>query len=268
MLSGMLGKVFLLAQILSLVGLVGDWAAEIEGLTKSRIIVMRLSPGELPVGEPHRSMARQHFSDPVFLQMFKASQALSLNPNGPAGTFQYIFVNTQLAPQDQESLNALLGHELGHLWIRARGYPTPRYATGEAGCLSVVTGDALQHILMRGEMDRRGIVWRSGLVNQLEPALVKLREPLADEPAKTPRCQMLAQISLWLDVDLGLQEQDWKYRQDFLSLMEARFPAVAEQGRILAKELGAANLADKDVHRKQLQLVFARLKLFAVTQVN
>ena len=264
----MLGKMLLLAQILSLAGLVGDWAADIERLTKSKIIVMRLSPGELPVEEPHRALARKHFSDPVFLQMFTASQALSLNPNGAAGPFQYIFVNAKLAPGDQESMNGLLGHELGHLWIRARGYPTPRYATGEAGCLSVATGDALQHILMRGEMDRRGIAWRSGFVSQLEPALVKLREPLSDEPAKTSRCQMLAQISLWLDVDLGLKEKDWKNREEFLRLMEERFPAAAEQGRILSKELGAANLADKDVHRKQLQLVFARLKLFAVTQVN
>ena len=95
MLSGMLGKVFLLAQILSLVGLVGDWAADIESLARSKIIVIRLSPGELPAGEPHHSVARKHFSDPVFLQMFKASQALSLNPNGPAGPFQYIFVNAQ-----------------------------------------------------------------------------------------------------------------------------------------------------------------------------
>ena len=79
---------------------------------------------------------------------------------------------------------------------------------------------------------------------------------------------MLAQISLWLDVDLGLKEKDWKNREEFLRLMEERFPAAAEQGRILSKELGAANLADKDVHRKQLQLVFARLKDFAVTQVN
>ena len=264
----MLGGMFLLAQILSLAGLVGDWAADIERLTKSKIVVMRLSPGELPVDEPHHSVARKYFSDPTLVQMFKSAQALSLNPNGAAGPFQYIFVNAELAPRDQESLNALLGHELGHLWIRAQGYPTPRYATGEAGCLSVATGDSLQHILMRGEMDRRGIAWRSGFVNQLEPALMKLREPLPDEPAKTSRCQMLAQISLWLDVDLGLQEKDWKDREEFLRLMEERFPATAEQGRILAKELGTANLADKDVHRKHLQLVFARLKAFAVTQVN
>ena len=264
----MLLGVFLLAQILSLTGVVGDWAADIERLSKSKIIVMRLSPGELPVEEPHRSLARKHFSDPVFLRMFTASQALSLNPNGPSGPFQYIFVNARLAPEDKESLQGLLAHELGHLWIRARGYPTPRYATGEAGCLSVATGDALQHILMRGEMDRRGIEWRRGFVNQLEPALEKLRDPLPDKLANTSRCQMLAQISLWLDVDLGLEEKDWGHRSEFLRLMNERFPNAAEIGRILSRELGAANLADKEVHRKQLQLVFGRLKEFAVTQVN
>lgn len=264
----MLGGVFLLAQILSLVGLVGAWATDIERLTKSKIIVMRLTPGELPVDEPHRSVARKHFSDPVFLQMFTASQALSLNPNGAAGPFQYIFVNAKLAPGDQESLDGLLGHELGHLWIRAQGYPTPRYATGEAGCLSVATGDALQHILMRGEMDMRGIEWRSGFIDQLELALAKMKEPLPTEPAKTPRCQMLAQVSLWLDVDLGLKEKDWIHREEFLQLLGKRFPAVAEQGRILSRELAAVNLADKDVHRRQLQLVFTQLKGFAVTHVN
>lgn len=264
----MLGGVLLLAQILSLTGLVGDWAADIERLTQSKIIVMRLSPGELPADEPHRSVARKHFSDPVFLQMFSAAQALSLNPSGPAGPFQYIFLNAKLAPQDQGALNGLLGHELGHLWIRALGYPTPRYATGEAGCLSVATGDALQHILMRGEMDRRGIEWRSGFVNQLELALAKMKEPLPKEPAKTPRCQMLAQISLWLDVDLGLKEKDWSHREEFLQLLGKRFPAVAEQGRILSKDLADVNLADKDVHRRELQRVFTQLKGFAVTQVN
>ena len=258
--------IFLLAQILPLTGLVGDWAVELSQLSRRQVVVISLRPGELPAQEPHRSVAKQHFAAESFGKMFASAQALSLNPPAVAGGYQYIFVNQDLAPKDPEALTGLLAHELGHLWIKAQGYPAPRYLAGEAGCLSVAAGDALQHILMRSEMDRRGIRWRAGFVRQLEPALRKLEEDANDQTAAVPRCQKLAQVSLWLDVALGITALDWEQRGRFLELLEKRFPDVAQAGKQLAAELGPLDLADKKVHRMELERVFDVLKQFALKQ--
>ena len=257
---------FLLAQILPLTGLLGDWATELSQLSKRQVVVISLRPGELPAQEPHRSVAKQHFAAESFGKMFASAQALSLNPPATAGGYQYIFVNQDLAPKDPEAFTGLLAHELGHLWIKAQGYPAPRYLAGEAGCLSVAAGDALQHILMRSEMDRRGFQWRAGFVSQLEPALHKMEEDAKDQAAAVPRCQKLAQVSLWLDVALGITARDWLQRGRFLELLEQRFPDVAQAGKQLTAELGPLDLADKRIHRMELERVFDLLKQFALKQ--
>ena len=257
--------ILLLAQILSLTGLLANWATEISQQSGAKVVVIELEPGKLPQQEPHRTIARQHFATPSFQQLFLSAQALSLNP--PSGKYQYIFVNRLLAPKDPEALTGLLAHELGHLWIKAQGYAAPKYLAGEAGCLSVTTGDALQHILMRDEMDRRGIIWRPGLVRQFIPALEKMaQDDQDDQHPQVPRCQRLAQVLLWLDVELGISDKDWDQRIRFLNLMEKRFPEVAIKGKQLAAELAKLDLRDKQVHRQELVRVFESLKKFVLSQ--
>ena len=257
---------FLLAQVLTLSGPLGDWATEIGRLTGSPVVILRLQNGEPPNAEPHRRLITRYFTNTSFVEMFSAAQAMSINPKDPVVKFQYVLINNQLAPRDIAGVDGLVAHELGHLWIKAQGFSTAQFVPAKTACLSVITGDVVQHIVMRNELDRRQIQWRPAWIRGIEPALTQLEKDVDRTGDKVPVCQKLAQILLWVDIELGISSKDWPKRTRLLELMAIRFPEVASIAEPLCDGLRNAQLLNKQVHRAALVSVFGVLKQFAISQ--
>ena len=256
----------LIAQILTLPGSLGAWANETGKLAGAPIVVIRLKAKELPPEEPHRGIIARYRLTPSFEELFRVAQALSLNPKDPLAPFQYILINDEIAARDAAGVEGVIAHELGHLWIKSQGFATAQFVPGKAACLSVVSGDMVQHAVIRHEMDRRRIHWRPAWIRETEPALRQLEKDVGRPQDKVPVCQKLAQILLWVDVELGLTVKDWPMRDRFLELMAKRFPEAVRIAEPLADGLRNAQLLDKPVHRASLVNVFEVLRNFAISQ--
>jgi hypothetical protein len=81
---------------------------------------------------------------------------------------------------------------------------------GPSGCLSILSGDAVQHILIRNEMDRRNIPWREPWLRTYPRPWRKWKvnptqgPPTAARPSPKPY--------FGLDVSLGLTDTQWPER--------------------------------------------------------
>ena len=233
------------------------WRQEIEKTGPQGVVLLRLQPGDpAPADTPHRDILRPDLEDRDFQLQFQRAQALSVTYTGDEGRLSFVLLNTRQTPPDDEPY--VIAHEFGHLWLKALKYPAPAYAGGPAACLSILTGDAVQHVLIRKDMDRRGIEWRAPWIRTLEPAL-KAMEAQRNPPPPT-RCQAMTQTILWIDVSLGLTDEQWPERRRFLDLLTRQFPVIEPVAPGLAAYLEKQNLVPRDGHVQALQTVFNRLK--------
>lgn len=233
------------------------WRQEIEKTGPQGVVLLRLQPGEpAPAGTPHLPILRQYLEDRNFQLQFQRAQALSITYTGDEGRLSFVLLNTrQTRPEDEPYV---IAHEFGHLWLKAKKYPAPAYAGGRTACLSILTGDAVQHVLIRKEMDRRGIEWRQPWIRTLEPALQAMEAQQNPPPAT--RCQAMRQTILWIDVSLGLTDAQWPERRRFLELLTRQFPVIQPVAPELAAYLEKQDLVAKQDHIRALQTVFNRLK--------
>ena len=250
---------------LALSGPLETWRLEIEKTGPQRVFLVRMEPGAaIPHGTPYEEILAQFTENPNFQEQLSRAQALSINYLEAGTRLSFVVVNPRQTGPAEEPY--VIAHELGHLWLKAQRYPAPAYSGGPSSCLAIVAGDAVQHILIRREMDRRGIPWKSAWVRTLETALGAME---AQNGAGRPdRCQAIAQALLWMDVEEGLNEKDWPGRLRFLDLLEKRFPVIQPAARELAGKLRTVDVADKRQHQAALQVVFTRLKALALTLPN
>lgn len=224
-----------------------------------------MEPGEaVAAGTPHKPILEQFTENPNFQQQFAGAQALSITYTGGEGRLSFVLLNRKQTPPEDEPY--VIAHEFGHLWLKAQRYPAPAYFGGPSSCLSILSGDAVQHVLIREEMDRRKVDWRAPWLRSLEKALGALEAQ--PNPGPPNRCQAIAQAVLWIDVSLGMTDGQWPQRQRFLTLLSRRFPVIQPSASELARELGAADLTPKPEHQQALQTVFNRLKTMALTLPN
>ncbi|HEU0120403.1 MAG TPA: hypothetical protein VFQ91_07760 [Bryobacteraceae bacterium] len=241
------------------------WRLEIEKTGTQSVFLLRLEPGEpLPAGTAHKEILEQFTENPNFQQQFSGAQALSITYSGSEGRLSFVLLNRQQTPEVDEPY--VIAHEFGHLWLKAQRYPAPAYLGGPSSCLSILSGDAVQHVLIREEMDRRKVDWREPWKRSLEKALGALEA--TQNPGQPNRCQAIAQAVLWIDVTLGMSETQWPQRQRFLELLSSRFPVIQPSAADLAAYLRSANLVPKPEHQAALQMVFNRLKTMALTLAN
>jgi hypothetical protein len=78
---------------------------------------------------------------------------------------------------------AVLAHEFGHVWLYAANYPFPQFEEPDS-CIAIQAGDAVQHIIIRDEVRRRGIAYLPYWIGNLE---------------RLPRC--------WEDGTAGIRER-------------------------------------------------------------
>ena len=82
-----------------------------------------------------------------------------------------VMLNKGRASEWKGQEEALLAHEFGHAWIKSRQFPTPVFQPGLAGCLAIHTGDIAQHVLIRKELDARGIDHKTAWIRSLDQAV-------------------------------------------------------------------------------------------------
>ena len=251
---------FLLAVLLT--GPLEMWRLEIEKTGPQTVYLLALAPGSrVPDGTAHKSILEQFTDNPNFQEQFARAQALSITYQGPEGRLSFVLLNTKQTPPEDEPY--VIAHEFGHLWLKARRYPAPAYFGGPSSCLSILAGDAVQHVLIRGEMDRRKIAWREPWLRSLTAALGAMEAQ--PDPQQPDRCQAVAQAVLWMDVSLGLTDAQWPERARFLETLSKQYPMTQPVAAELAAELKKEDLVSKPDHQRALGLVFTRLKRMAMT---
>lgn len=262
---------FALALAVGLTPQLEAWRAEIErvGAMKTHILSLRAGAAgsllELPADTPEREILAPFAGNANFAGQFRGAQALSVQTKRP-GTGEavsFVLVNPELAGEG-EALEAVLAHELGHLWLKAQRYPTPAYSGGESACLAIHAGDAVQHVLIREEMEKRGVHWRGPWIASLEQALGAM-EADRGKPRVTPgRCQALGLAGLWVDAALSLDGETWPRFGAFFESVRERFPEVAPVADQVVKRLRGMELRDKGVHREAVREVYERFRQLAL----
>jgi hypothetical protein len=116
-----------------------------------------------------------------------------------------------------------------------------------------MTGDLLQHGLIRAELDRRGIDYNPYWTGVLDQSLAHLEstEPQPLEEVET--CRLMSQLTTWVDARLGLSPVIWPNYDRFTGQLKRHFPILEQTANILSGDLGAADLEDPQVYQVQLE---------------
>ncbi|MCS6953875.1 MAG: hypothetical protein NZM33_13585 [Bryobacteraceae bacterium] len=241
-----------------------EWKAETERVGAVRIVLARVYTDFernelfLPSDTEAFPILEQFFEQESFREQFVRTHAMTVTYTGLAGRYSFILLNMALESQWEGAEEAVIAHELGHAWLAALNFPAPPYELGERSCLAVHTGDVVQHVLIRKEMDRRHIPWRGYWIRNLEAALERLKsQPPASrlEPGRTA-----ALGALWADTRLGLTEADWAGLPQFLQALEEKFPAAKAPAEAIVARLGRTNLSERDAYAAALRDVGAILR--------
>ncbi|MCX6609350.1 MAG: hypothetical protein NTW74_00685 [Acidobacteria bacterium] len=206
-----------------------EWKAEIEARAFHRIEIIRV-PGD-PVPDEDREVLFSYFNRPDFAAQFSRTQALTFRYEKAGRTRSLILLNLPMMQSTQNSPAALIAHELGHLWLASLGFSPPVYEPGPKGCLSIHTGDIVQHILLRAESDRRGIPWRPSYERDYTAASESLRN--APPQGVGDDCFRAQRLSLMVDVRTGFETKSFAAREEYLALLARQDP----QAEAIAIEL-------------------------------
>jgi hypothetical protein len=168
---------------------------------------------------------RRYFLEESFRAQFAASHALTINYTGPEGKLHFVLLNEALSDHWGASPDPVLADEFGHLWLQGLGYEVPPYEPGERSCVATNAADAVQHVLVRREVARRGIPYLDYWVRNLEMALRGMGAGAGAAPPDPP-CRKLAQMALWIDVRLGLSPERWPNYAKFQRAMKRNTPEI------------------------------------------
>lgn len=244
-----------------------EWQRSIQEVGKIAVVLLRLPANAqttvltLPPETPRRELLATYTDQVGFVSQYRGAQAMTVNYVGTEGRVSFVLINPLLAGTGAAE-EAVIAHEFGHIWLKAKRYPAPAYTGGEAACLSVHALDAVQHILIRDEMERRGVQWKEPWFAALEAALRQMEtEPGA--ATGVSRCQTLGQAAMWVDVALGAG--DWPKRDSFLAALRRRFPAIVPAAEEITEHLRKVEVVEPGGHRAALEFVFGRLKRLALS---
>ena len=244
-----------------------QWIRDIEQLGGGRVLIAHVDHDSasneirLAQGTENPTLFTEFLQQPAFVRQFMAAQALTVSRQTPEGPQHLIFINTARAAAFKDSEEALIGHELGHAWLRAQGYPAASSVDGPASCLAIHTTDAVQHILIRKELERRGIDAQTSWIHTLDNALDQWKgNPL---PATLPACERIQAASQWIDVRLGLAQAEWERKAEYEAQLAGHYPDIERVVAELTDYLSHLDVADKEVNKQALVEVARRLRALA-----
>lgn len=246
-----------------------QWKEEIEAVRGSKVVLARVFTDRarneilLPEDAGERPILRQYFLNPAFLAEFVHMHAANLNHIGDGGLIHFILLNMARAEEWAGHEDAVLAHELGHVWLFVNDYPAPAFEGRDDSCVAIQAGDAVQHVLIREEIRRRGIdflpFWRRNLHTQLETLLAHPPDAFTG----LPLCRQVSLLTQWVDVRLGLSPETWEDYDRFSEAMARCFPRLAPAVDELAGLIGRADLRDPETYARVQRQVLVRMYQFA-----
>jgi hypothetical protein len=241
------------------------WKADIEATGKTTVVLARVFTDAnrnelvLPEDAEFRPFLRRLLSSESFVTQFVQTHAMNVNADTGLRPISAVFLNMALAADWEGQEDAVIAHELGHIWLHARGYEAVR-VPGGLSCEAVHAGDIVQHILIREQMRARRIDFLPFWIRTLESALEQMTKQSGGESGTADRCRHIARLALWVDVDLGLTDREWPRRQAMLSALRKSFPQLEGDETQIAAMLRGRNLRDYPTYRDALRAVFFRVQ--------
>lgn len=247
-------------------GRLEEWKREIEQHAGAEIIVARVYTD----ASSERMILSQDAERPEILAGFLAEEtfraqlsrahALMASREEGSRAQYYVLLNMALADQWEGSEEAVIAHEFGHAWLDVLGYASPSYEPGPRSCVAVHAGDIVQHILIREEMERRGIPYIDYWLRNLKGALERLETRREEEADRAPPCQQLALVALRLDASLGLTTETWDDLPRFLAALDRNFPDLKRYAADLESRLRTADVRLPEAHASAVAYTLARLQ--------
>jgi hypothetical protein len=247
-----------------------QWRADIEsaGGTPVYVAEVEFSPdGEqmtLPDSTPARPLFAQYLRQEDFVRQFVLMRGVLIHHQGPDGQAHLVLLNGARRPEWGAHEDALIAHEFGHAWLRAKGYPAPVFQPGPLACLAIHTGDIVQHVLIRREMEARGIDHLSLWLASLEAATAGA-SPLPDgegiaKVRSGDPCLALRQTAEWADVRLGFAGSRPEIVENYELQMRRIFPDLEPAVSAIADAVRSRKVEDPQQHLDALQHVHTLLR--------
>jgi len=242
-----------------------QWKKEIEE-AGAPVLVARIdhesstNTYSLPAGVEGRELFAEYLKQSAFMQQFQHMYGVMVHHKGVREAY-LIMLNS--AREDEWAANeeAVLAHELGHAWIKSRRFPTPVFQAGLAGCLAIHTGDIAQHVLIRKELDRRGIDHRKFWMQSLDRAVEQ--SEVTGPPAADDRCIRVRQAAELVDVRLGLAGPEGAGREAYEAMVHRLMPEVEATAGEIVEWMKSHDMEVIEQHRETLRVVFDKLKALA-----
>jgi hypothetical protein len=198
----------------------------------------------LPADTPARPLFAAMLRQPAFVEQLVNAHALTTNLRGVS----LVFLNMQRSPEWDGHEDALLAHELAHIALKARGYESLR-ASGLTSCQITHATNIVQHVLVRAELRRRGLDDVPFRVRSLETAQDAAAAGLSTGGSF---CDQARRLEMWIDASIGLRDEQWPRRGEFLTLLRNLWPELAGPAEHLIATLNAKDVADKTVYESAL----------------
>jgi hypothetical protein len=245
-----------------------EWRTGIEARAGVPVLVATVefsgdqSEMRLPADVPGRHLFARYLSEESFVRQFLLMRGVMVrHMDGPESAF-LVMLNGARRGEWAAYEEALVGHEFGHAWLLAQGYPAPVYRPGPNGCLSIHTTDLVQHILIRRDMEARGIPHAAFTLKSLEEALQAARTWADGEGMRRARqepCLALRQLAEWVDARMGPAPEQWSGMRDYEAEMRRIFPGLEEPAAALEHVLRAREVSDHQQHREAIEAVYTIL---------
>lgn len=239
------------------------WKAEIEQKNVEVVIAeaRRPSPGapfSAPPDTPRLDILASWLATEDFQRQFALMRATTVMHRLAEGQIAFILLNGERRAEWERHQEALLAHEFGHAWIKAQGYPAPVFVPGPHACLAVHTGDIVQHVLIRKELDRRRIEFRRHWLEGLESSIPYLET--AQPPPEEDRCARARVAAEWVDVRLGLAPGEWPMQERYEKAVRRYMPEVVSTVEQIVSFMRSVDVASRSAHRQALETVFGILR--------
>ncbi len=240
------------------------WKSDIEAKGGARLLVAEVQHqaerNEFTLAEdtPGRELFVEYLKQDQFMRQFSLMYAVMIHHKSPAGGAYLILLNGAKRAEWEAHQEALLAHEFGHAWLKAQGFPAPVLINNEWACVGIHAGDIAQHVLIRDELDRRGIDHRTFWFRTMEQAAEQMEK--GTTPPDSDRCARVRQASQLVDVRLGVKTGEWAGQGRYEAAVRRSMPEVESTVAAIVSYLQAHDMSDRAQHRAALQFVFEKLK--------
>lgn len=246
-----------------------EWKAEIEAVRASRVVLARIYTDRerneiiLPADADERPLLRQYFLNPAFLAEFVHMHAANLTHIEQDRLVHFVLLNMARAEEWGAEEEAVIAHEFGHIWLFVNNYPAPAFEGRSDSCVAIQAGDAVQHVLIRDQMRRRGIDFNPYWVRNLRVQLEALENAGPEAFRSLPVCRQVAMLTQWVDVRLGLSAESWEEFDRYEAAMERSFPHLKEPAAEIAGMLEGAELSEPEAYTAALRAVLLKMSVLA-----